>query len=51
MYKGNKIEQAIKRLYNKSALDNLLPFVTQSKLPDPSELNIKRALDHLKLAP
>ena len=27
-----------------------LPFVMQCKLPDPSELNIKRVLDHLKLA-
>ena len=28
-----------------------MPFVTQCQLPDPSELNIKRALDHLKLKP
>ena len=26
-----------------------MPFDTQCKLPDPSELNIKRALNHLKL--
>ena len=37
--------------YITKADQTILPFVTQCKLPDPSELNIKRALYHLKLAP
>ena len=37
--------------YITKADQTILPFVTQCKLPDPSELNVKRVLYHLKLAP
>ena len=38
-------------LYNKSSHQTIMHFATPCKPPDPSEVNIKRALDHLKLEP
>ena len=39
-------------LYNKSSHQTIMHFVTQTvSHPDPSEVNIKRVLDHLKLEP